>query len=82
MERYPGLIADVRGKGLLLIVELQDQVTASTVVNDCLTRGLFVSQTQGRMIRLFPPLTISMAEMGEGLAILEKAISSCIEARD
>ena len=80
-DRYSGVIADVRGKGLLLIVELRDQVTASTVVSDCLSRGLFVSQTQGKMIRLFPPLTISVADMAEGLAILEKAISSCDGAR-
>jgi acetylornithine/N-succinyldiaminopimelate aminotransferase len=82
MNRYPGLVVDVRGRGLLLIAELCDQVSATTVASDCLAQGLFVSQTQGTMIRLFPPLTISMAEMGDGLAILERVIAACDRVGD
>jgi acetylornithine/N-succinyldiaminopimelate aminotransferase len=82
IDRYPGFVIDVRGKGLLLIVELPDPVSATTVVNECLREGLFVSQTQGKMIRLFPPLNITRGEIGEGLAILEKAIAGCARKRD
>jgi acetylornithine/N-succinyldiaminopimelate aminotransferase len=74
---YPGLVLDVRGKGLLLIVDLTNQESATAVVGQCLKDGLFVSQTQSKMIRIFPPLNITRGEMSEGLDILEGNIARC-----
>jgi acetylornithine/N-succinyldiaminopimelate aminotransferase len=71
---YPEMIADVRGKGLLLAIEFKSEKIAADVAGACLTEGLFVRQTQRRMIRLFPALNITEEEMEEGLAILGKTI--------
>jgi acetylornithine/N-succinyldiaminopimelate aminotransferase len=68
------LIADVRGKGLLLVVEFKEESLATAVKEHCLAGRLFVTQTQKKMIRLFPALTITREEMEEGLGILHKAI--------
>lgn len=71
---YPERIADVRGKGLLLAVEFGDEATATKINDRCLAGGLFVRQTQGNMIRIFPALTIKREELEEGLTIIRKAI--------
>jgi acetylornithine/N-succinyldiaminopimelate aminotransferase len=73
---YPGIISDVRGKGLLLAIEFKSEGVATDITERCLLKGLLVRQTQGRMIRLFPALTITECEMEEGLAILGEAIEA------
>ncbi|MBV1879976.1 MAG: aspartate aminotransferase family protein [Pseudomonadales bacterium] len=60
------IIKAVRGKGLLLVVEFENTMQATQVVENCLANALFVTQTQGRMIRLLPALTITEAEWQEG----------------
>lgn len=71
---YPEMIAGVRGRGLLLAAEFMDEGTASLITEKCLARRLFVRQTQGTMIRVFPALNIRPEEMDEGLSIMEAAI--------
>lgn len=73
-ERYGSAIADIRGKGLLLMVEFQNEDIATRVKNECLARRLFVTQTQGNGIRIFPALNIKKDELVEGLLIIEDAI--------
>jgi len=71
---YPELIAEVRGKGLLLAMEFCSEDMATFVAEKCLERGMFVRQTQGNMIRLFPALNIKKDELEEGLNILLKVV--------
>jgi acetylornithine/N-succinyldiaminopimelate aminotransferase len=79
MQAYPTMITDIRGKGLLLAVEFRDDKTAGLIADECLARRLFVRQTQGKMIRIFPALNISAEEMKEGLAIIEAAIGTAMK---
>ncbi len=75
-ERFPEVVAGARGAGLLLLVELRDEATASAVAAECLRRGVFVRQTQGSGIRVFPALTIEREELDEGLTVLEGSIAA------
>ena len=75
-QAFPEIITDVRGLGLLLAVEFCNEETAAQITNDCLVRGLFVRQTQGNMIRIFPALNIKRREMEEGLEIFREAIKN------
>ena len=58
-ERFPEVVAGARGVGLLLLVELARRGDCAAVAAECLRRGVFVRQTQGSGIRVFPALTIS-----------------------
>ena len=73
---YPAVVTDVRGRGLLLLVELRDEPTAARVAAECLARKVFVRQTQDTGIRVFPALTIERQGVAsaEGLATLRQAI--------
>jgi len=74
MQAYPAMVTDVRGKGLLLLVELRDEAAATRVTEECLSRKVFVRQTQGNGIRIFPALNIEHGQLMEGLATLRQAI--------
>ncbi|MFP4441728.1 MAG: aspartate aminotransferase family protein [Spirochaetia bacterium] len=73
-SKYPGIISEIRGKGLLFLMELPDEKTAGRINDRCLEKKLFVRQTQGNGIRIFPALTITEDELKEGLHIIEECI--------
>jgi len=74
-RKYPGVVTDVRGRGLLLMVEFRDDATAAAVAAECLARKVFVRQTQGNGIRVFPALNIAREELTMGLATLGESIA-------
>jgi len=86
-QRYD-VIGDVRGRGLLLGVELvrdrRDRSPApelaQKVMNRCLELGLSTSIVRGGwgVFRLAPPIMISDAEIDLGLSIFEDALRDCL----
>jgi 4-aminobutyrate aminotransferase/(S)-3-amino-2-methylpropionate transaminase len=87
-ERQP-LIGEVRGKGLLLGIELvKDRGTKELVSKDftkalfqeCLRRGL-VAMSYSPIIRINPPLNIKEDEALEGLEILDEALAAVAKER-
>ncbi len=73
-KEFPGVIEDVRGKGLLLALDFADSEKAASLYQECLKQKLLVNLTQDKIIRLFPALTITDAEMDEGLDIFYKLL--------
>ncbi len=81
-RRYP-LIGDVRGRGLLLGVELVTDRAAKTPAKDAaeavvyraLEKGLSFKTTMGNVLTLTPPLVITDAEMTKALDILEECFA-------
>ena len=61
---HEALVADVRGKGLLMALEFYDHATGFEFGKRMLDRGILVSGTlvNARTIRVEPPLTISEEE--------------------
>ena len=79
-------IGDVRGRGLLLGVDLvKDRTTkepvskavAQALYQECLRRGL-VAMTYAPTIRINPPLVIREDQALAGLAILEEALEAVV----
>jgi acetylornithine/N-succinyldiaminopimelate aminotransferase len=68
-------ITDVRGRGLLVAVEFNDDI-AQTLVMTCLERGLLVNKLKPNAIRFIPPLIIGRKEVNEALDILNEALAS------
>jgi len=74
IEPEPGLFQEVRGKGLMLAVELT--VPGAEVVSRCLEAGLRVNCTQDTVLRMLPAMNITREQIDEGLAILRNALSA------
>ncbi|MGE0007050.1 MAG: aspartate aminotransferase family protein [Parvibaculaceae bacterium] len=77
-------VGDVRGRGLLLGVELVENRDTRTpaieraerVFYRCLEDGLSFKVSAGSVLTLSPPLVISKAELDRALDILQKAITA------
>ncbi|MFL2761390.1 MAG: aspartate aminotransferase family protein [Dehalococcoidia bacterium] len=67
------IITDVRGMGLLWAVEFADEITPK-VIENANNLGLLMNPTRPNLIRLMPPLTVSIDELDEALNRLESAI--------
>jgi acetylornithine/succinyldiaminopimelate/putrescine aminotransferase len=73
LRRLPGVV-DVRGKGLLLGVELGPDADAKHVVAALLERGLVANAVTATAVRLAPPITVSVAEIDEAVAIFAEVL--------
>ncbi len=82
MARHPH-VGDVRGIGLMIGVEfvkdrktkIADDEIRDRTIELAFERGLVLLGCGKSVIRIAPPLSISKAEMDEGLAIFEEAIT-------
>ncbi|MEK7279593.1 MAG: aminotransferase class III-fold pyridoxal phosphate-dependent enzyme, partial [Nitrospirota bacterium] len=68
-NRYP-FIKDVRGKGLLIAMELSFK--GEEIVNECLEEGILINCTSERVLRFMPPLIITRDEIDMLLGALDK----------
>jgi acetylornithine/N-succinyldiaminopimelate aminotransferase len=70
-DRYPALIAEVRGEGLL--IGLRALVPASELVDALRAENMLTVGAGDNVVRLLPPLIVSEAEIAEGIARLDRA---------
>ncbi|GFP81169.1 ornithine aminotransferase mitochondrial [Phtheirospermum japonicum] len=77
-QKFPELIKEVRGKGLFNAVELNSKALSPVTAYDiCLKlkeRGILAKPTHDSIIRLTPPLTISLDELQEGSKALHDVL--------
>lgn len=71
----PGKIIDVRGHGLFIGIELQDEPTDFAA--KALAKGLIVNLTAKKVIRLAPPVNISAPLWEEGIERVLDLIAAC-----
>lgn len=69
------LVTAIRGKGLLIGIELQDP--CQHLVEEAIAQGLLIEVIEKRVIRLSPPYIISEAEIRELANTLIRLISGC-----
>lgn len=68
------VVREVRGKGLMIGVQIKPQKKPSEIQAECLKNGLCVCTAGADVVRFLPPLTISDEEIEEGLAIFKSVI--------
>ena len=67
LAKSHAVIGDIRGTGLMWGIDIKPAVSEQ-IVTAALERGLIINCTAGSVVRLLPPLTITDAEIDEGLA--------------
>ena len=87
LQQRHAIIGDVRGRGLLLGVELvADRATkepapeiGAAVSQRCLELGasLNIGRRSGGLFRIAPPLTVTRAEIDSAVAIFDQALGEC-----
>ena len=73
-EKFPKQILEVRGRGLMLGIQLTDE--PGELASILRENGLLAVGAAGQTLRLLPPLTISQDEIEEGLKILRLSLSA------
>jgi 4-aminobutyrate aminotransferase len=76
IDRFDGLVTDVRGKGLMLGVEFDTADHAEAVQWACFERGLLVLECGKTSVRMSPALTVSADEMTTALRIFGEAVGA------
>jgi 4-aminobutyrate aminotransferase len=74
--RFPNLIRDVRGKGLMIGIEFDSADRAEEVQWAAFQRGLLVLECGKSSVRMCPALTVSEAEMTTALRIFGEAVAA------
>ena len=70
--KYPKLIKTVRGKGLMVGIELTRP--GREVVDLCMDRGAIINCTAGNVLRFVPPLNIGRKHVDEVVAIVDAVL--------
>ncbi len=91
-QRFPVMVGDVRGKGLMQAIEFVADETVgdrspspertSAFIEAARERGLLLGRggLYGNTVRIAPPLTVSAGEVDEALAAMEGALVSVTDA--
>ncbi|MEL6437792.1 MAG: aspartate aminotransferase family protein [Cyanobacteria bacterium J06621_8] len=76
-QKYPNLVSEVRGWGLINGMELRSDIdlTSIEVVKAAMAEGLLLAPAGAKVLRFVPPLIISQSEVEEGMTMLENAIA-------
>ena len=74
-QKYPSLIVDVRGEGLILGAELSSAEHGRDIVNDCLAKGAIINCTAGKVLRFIPPLIITQEQVDEVTGIMDGVLA-------
>ena len=72
--RFPDLVAESRGRGLILGLQLNED--PSSIIKAARERGLLIITAGTNTLRFVPCLTITEDEIHQGLDILEEAIAA------
>ncbi len=87
--RSCSIVGDIRGRGVMFGVEIVHNRDSKTAGNDlaeeiyyrCLDGGLSFKISQGCVLTLSPPMTISEADLDQALDVVEAAIQQVAESK-
>ncbi|MDD4908701.1 MAG: aspartate aminotransferase family protein [Candidatus Omnitrophica bacterium] len=73
-KKYPAIIKEVRGIGLMVGVELN--IPGKQIVEECIKKSLLINCTHDVVLRLMPALTVSKKEVDKALGVLDGVLAS------
>jgi acetylornithine aminotransferase/acetylornithine/N-succinyldiaminopimelate aminotransferase len=82
LDARHGCIADVRGVGLMLGVELDSAELAKAVQKAMLEKHIIINRTHETVLRFLPPLIVSEKQVEYVVRTLDQVLTSCESAAD
>jgi diaminobutyrate-2-oxoglutarate transaminase len=76
VDRFPGHLVDVRGRGMMIGLRCADPKRAAAITARAYQNSLIIERSgpEDEVIKCMMPLTIGYDELAEGMSILERAI--------
>jgi 4-aminobutyrate aminotransferase len=75
VDQFPGLVKDVRGKGLMIGIQFDSGDTADMVQMQAFDRGLLVLEAGDDCVRMSPPLVVSQSEAATAIRIFSESVA-------
>ncbi|UCC68279.1 MAG: acetylornithine transaminase [Armatimonadota bacterium] len=75
VQEKTSLVTEIRARGLMIAVDLAAPV-AGRVKQECTARGLLINTVGDQMLRLIPPLVLSVEQAESGLEVLGEVLAS------
>ena len=72
-ERYPSLIKEVRGIGLMLGMELHK--SGADIVNRLRAEGLLINCTQDTVLRIMPAMTVTKRMIDRAVYLIDQVLT-------
>jgi len=72
-NKYPTLISEVRGKGLMLGLQMTE--SPADIIKKCFDKKFLILGAGTNVIRFVPPLIITDGDIDTGIAILDQVLS-------
>jgi 4-aminobutyrate aminotransferase len=82
VDRFPGIVRDVRGKGLMIGIQFDSSQTGDAVQMQAFDRGLLVLEAGDDCVRMSPPLVVSQSEAATAVRIFTEAVAHVVRYRD
>ncbi|MBU1148448.1 MAG: aspartate aminotransferase family protein [Candidatus Omnitrophica bacterium] len=73
LKKKKSIIKDIRGKGLMIGVELN--VEGAAIVDACFKERLLINCAHGNVLRLMPGMIVNKKQIDKAIEILDKVIS-------
>jgi 4-aminobutyrate aminotransferase len=81
VDRFPGIVRDVRGKGLMIGIQFDSSETGDAVQMQAFDRGLLVLEAGDDCVRMSPPLVVSQSEAATAVRIFIEAVAHVVTHR-
>ncbi|MBA3070865.1 MAG: aminotransferase class III-fold pyridoxal phosphate-dependent enzyme, partial [Nitrospirae bacterium] len=75
-KEFPAVIADIRGMGLLVGMELTRD--CSSIVKACMGKGLLLNCAAGNVLRFTPPLIVHGRDIDSMIDILDEVLNNVV----
>jgi len=75
-KKYPSIIKEVRGEGLILGAELNFE--GREIVNEVLSKGAIINCTSGKVLRFVPPLIIEKSHVDKVVGLIDEVLAKKI----
>ncbi len=69
IKNKTSLVGGIRGKGLMIGVEINTE-SAAFIADECMEQGLLINCTQNNILRIMPPINVKKEEIDEAVKIL------------
>ena len=69
------LLTEVRGKGLMIGLQLADGVNPTHLIDSAMQKGMLIISAGGNTIRIVPPLIITKSEIDAAISILKRVLT-------
>lgn len=76
MNKYSDVLLEIRGKGLLKGIKINDDIPVGNLVNECFNEKILLVGAGGNVVRILPPLNVKKDEIHVFLKGFEAALSN------